>query len=332
MRVGRVLIAGFVLALLGICLLLTVDRIVAPAGVAAVVAMAFVPYAFPGYLGCLLAGLWLRLRAVSLRSRRGWSGVVLVAFLGAALHAGWLAPAYVGAHPAQEPTLTVLQLNTRFGEADEQEVVRLAASRNADVVVLEELDPASAARFARAGLHRLLPYNAGRAASGTMVFSRWPLARVTALPVSRGGVLVQVRAPRPFWLLGLHSAQPAVDVGRWAGDLAEVRRVVAGRTGAGLVVGDFNATLDHEPMRRILAAGLRDAAEEANSGWQPTWPSNQARFLGLPVPVSLVALDHVLVTRQLGVVTTRTVTVTGTDHEALVASLVRQETAPATLS
>jgi endonuclease/exonuclease/phosphatase (EEP) superfamily protein YafD len=323
MRVARALVGGFGLVLLAICLLLTLDRIVVPDGRAGVVAMAFVSYALPGYVVCLLAALWLRMRPSSVRARRGWTGVTVVAFLGAALHAGWQAPSYVGDHPSQEPTLTVLQLNTRFGEADPAEVVRLAATRHADVVVLEELDTGAAARLARAGLHTLLPHSAGRAAAGTMVFSRWPVAHARELPVSKGGVLVQVRAPRPFWLVGLHASQPALDVSRWSRDLADARRVVAGRRGAGLVVGDFNATLAHGPLRAILATGLRDAAEEANSGRQPTWPSSQVRFLGLPVPVSLFAIDHVLVSRQFGVVSTRTITVTGTDHKALVASLVR---------
>jgi hypothetical protein len=41
------------------------------------------------------------------------------------------------------------------------------------------------------------------------------------------------------------------------------------------------------------------------------------------MPLSLFALDHVLVTDRIGVVATRTITVDGTDHKALVASLVR---------
>ena len=330
MHLGRVLVAGIALVLLGICLLLTLDRIVVPTGLAAVLAMAFVAYALPGYLLCLVLALWLRRRARRSVAERGagprprsarlWSAVVVVAFLGAALHAGWLAPSYVGAHPSQEPTLTVLQLNTRHGNADPAQVTGLARSRAADVVVLEEVDSGAAARYAQAGLRRLLPHTA--ASHGAVVFSRWPLRGVRRLPISDGGVLADVAAPKPFWLLGLHTTEPMNGLTTWQHDLAEVRRVVAGKHGPGLVVGDFNATLDHGPMRQLLARGLRDAAEAGNAGWQPTWPSNQVPVFGVSPPMRLITIDHVLVTRPFGVVSTRTVAVAGTDHEALVASLV----------
>jgi endonuclease/exonuclease/phosphatase (EEP) superfamily protein YafD len=252
-----------------------------------------------------------------------WSTSAVIAFLGAALHAGWLAPAYVGTHPSQEPSLTVLQLNTRFGEAAPAEVVRLARSRSADVVVLEELDAAAVSRLAAAGLGKVLPHRVGDANRGTMIFSRWPLRHARQLPVSKGAVLVQVAAPRPFWVIGLHTTQPAVSSSTWAQDLHEARVVAGRQSGPGLVVGDFNATLDHGPVRLLLQSGLHDAAEAGDAGWQPTWPSSGGgRPLGVPMPFSLFALDHVLVTRHIGVVTTRALTVDGTDHKALVASLL----------
>jgi endonuclease/exonuclease/phosphatase family metal-dependent hydrolase len=78
-----------------------------------------------------------------------------------------------------------------------------------------------------------------------------------------------------------------------------------------MVVGDFNATLDHGPVRDLLGLGLRDAARESNAGWQPTWPA------WLP----LIAVDHVLVSRDLGVISTKSAVVEGTDHRALVAEV-----------
>lgn len=312
------------LVLLG-CVLVSLDRIVAPEFPAAVVAIVLVAYAFPAYLFCLVSALVLRRKPRRRsRGRRWWSSVAVVAVVGAALHAAWLAPAFVGSHPSQEPTLTILQLNTRFGLADPGQVVRLAASRQADVVVLEELNPHAAARLGAAGLGNELPHWWGSARAGTMVFSRWPLRHPSQLPVSKGAVRVRVAAPQPFWLIGLHTTQPLVSTSTWLRDLSEVRRVVTRQHGAGVVVGDFNATLNHGAMRRLLGAGLNDAAQAGNSGWQPTWPSDDvARVFRVPIPVSLFTLDHVLVTRQIDVVATRTITVSGTDHKALVASLVR---------
>jgi len=308
-----------------LCLLVSLDRIFTPTSSVAVVAIVLVGYALVGYLLCLVGVLVLRHRtARGARSRRWWTGAALLAATGLVLHAAWAAPAFVGSHPSREPTLTVLQLNTRFGNAAPDQVVQLATSRQADVVVLEELDPRVAARFVDAGLGTLLPHRSGDAHDGTMVFSRWPLRQARQLPVSKGAVRVRVAAPRPFWLLALHTTQPMVSTTTWLRDLRVARRAVARQHGPGLVVGDFNATLNHGPMRDLLGEDLADAAQAANSGFQPTWPSDDvARVLGVPVPISLVTLDHVLVTRQFGVVTTRTLTVSGTDHKALVASLVR---------
>lgn len=313
-----------VVVLLG-CLLVTLDRIFTPGFTLAVVAIVLVAYAFPAYLVCLVSAVVLRLApGGGSRGRRWWSSVAVVAALGAALHAFWLSPAFVGNHPSREPTLTVLQLNTRFGLADPRQVAQLAAARDADVVVLEELNPKAASRLGAAGLGQELPHRWGDARAGTMVFSRWPLRNPAELPVSKGAIRVRVGATRPFWLIGLHTTQPLVSTTRWQQDLSTVRQAVLRRHGPGIVVGDFNATLNHGPMRHLLGTGLRDAAQAGNSGWQPTWPSDhEARVLGIPIPVGLFTLDHVLVTPQIDVVSTRTITVGGTDHKALVASLIR---------
>jgi endonuclease/exonuclease/phosphatase (EEP) superfamily protein YafD len=83
------------------------------------------------------------------------------------------------------------------------------------------------------------------------------------------------------------------------------------------VVGDFNATRDHQPFRAILDTGLRDAAEQAGSGWQPTWPARGSWGWLRP----LLTIDHVLATDQWQAVDTSTLEVPGSDHLALVARL-----------
>jgi endonuclease/exonuclease/phosphatase family metal-dependent hydrolase len=93
-------------------------------------------------------------------------------------------------------------------------------------------------------------------------------------------------------------------------------------TGPRLAVGDFNATLDHGPMRDLMATGLRSAAEEANSGWQPTWPTAGSPTMGGVSPFRLMAIDHVLLSRELSAVSTDVASVPGTDHHAVIARVV----------
>ena len=69
-------------------------------------------------------------------------------------------------------------------------------------------------------------------------------------------------------------------------------------SGAGpprVLAGDFNATLDHAELRRLLDRGYRDAAEQAGVALRPTWPAGKS----LP---TLVTIDHVLADPRIRVV------------------------------
>jgi endonuclease/exonuclease/phosphatase (EEP) superfamily protein YafD len=86
-----------------------------------------------------------------------------------------------------------------------------------------------------------------------------------------------------------------------------------------MIVGDLNATMDHVPMRTLVGIGFEDAATQAHSQFQPTWPAaGQVSRLGIVVP-SLVPIDHVFVSSGLRALHTDSVTVQGTDHRALLA-------------
>jgi hypothetical protein len=171
------------------------------------------------------------------------------------------------------------------------------------------------------------PYVVGGAGSEpglTVMTSDLEFGRGDARPFSvrNGGLDLRVAAPVPFRVLAVHAAQPILEPKTWFRDLGRVRERASSLTEEGptIVVGDFNATHDHAPWRAILGAGLRDAAEQAGSGWQPTWPNS---YRGWVVP--LIMIDHVLTTDQYAACHTRTVLISGTDHRALVVKLhVRQ--------
>ena len=117
----------------------------------------------------------------------------------------------------------------------------------------------------------------------------------------------------------MHPYSPTVP-GAWRDDHAAVVAAVDSER-PDLVVGDFNATADHPPMRALADLGYRDVGELANQGWQPTWPSSGARdVLGIPVP-SLVQIDHVLVGPLLAAISMRTVAIADSDHRAVLADV-----------
>ncbi|NUR90515.1 MAG: endonuclease/exonuclease/phosphatase family protein, partial [Nonomuraea sp.] len=78
--------------------------------------------------------------------------------------------------------------------------------------------------------------------------------------------------------------------------------------------GDGNATLDHLPVRDLLASGYRDAADAMGRGLSPTWPQYGWGQLG-------VAIDHVLADRRMGVRDFRVLPLARTDHRAVFAEL-----------
>lgn len=278
-------------------------------------ATSFAPYALVGFVLAAL-GLGLLLRGTD-PALRGWlaSGVAL-SILGAGFHAALLVPAYVGEHATGPADLVVLNLNLRKGHADAGQAVALARRSNAQVVVLEEVTPAELGRLHAAGIAERLPHeagNAGAGGSGTMIFSAFPLGAVARVPLQHGAYRVAVAAPKPFWLVAVHVAQPLVGPGNWRADWSVLDQVVPTLAGRPVVlVGDFNSTLDHRPVRNLLGDGFADAARSANSGWQPTWPST-----GL----GLIAIDHVLTRGGYRAISTSTFHVGGSDHRALVARL-----------
>jgi endonuclease/exonuclease/phosphatase (EEP) superfamily protein YafD len=102
-------------------------------------------------------------------------------------------------------------------------------------------------------------------------------------------------------------------VGAWRDDLRSLPG--AGRGPVRILAGDFNATLDHAELRRLLDTGYEDAADEVGAGLRATWP-RRWRF---PHPV---AIDHVLADRRCGVRAFSVHAIPGTDHRAVFAELV----------
>jgi endonuclease/exonuclease/phosphatase (EEP) superfamily protein YafD len=295
-------------------------RVFTPAPRRLVLATSFVPFATIGYL---LAALLLLVgwRLTSGRLRRVAAGLAALSLLGSVGHAALLVPLYVGSHASGRPDLVVMTSNLRLGFADMTTVGQVALAQDVDVLVLEEVTPVEAASMA--ALQGRFPYHAGVPAAGaygTMVFSRYPLRDVVRLPISKGTWRMRVQAPTPFWFVGVHTAQPLSKAAAWRSDHAWLLRAVHDLPGPVVLAGDFNATLDHRPMRRLLSAGFADAARQANSGWDPTWPGAGDADGGLPFGLHLLTLDHVL-TRQYSAISTRTYTIPQSDHRALVARL-----------
>lgn len=285
----------------------------------------------PGPLVWLLALLPLfalaapALAALALWARAWFALAIALLTLGGAV--SWYAPMFVATTaptgPAQNQVV-VATANLKFGKADARAVVDMVREEGVEVLGVQELTPTMARELDEAGLGDMLPHallDARRGAGGTGLYSASSLAdarTVTGLRWAVVAATVEIEGAAPLEVYVVHPSSPGeIDHDFWARDLDAFHRIVADETQTNqaaemLVLGDFNATLDHAPMRRILDAGLVDAAEQAGAGIVPTFPSG-------PSPPALAAIDHVLASTQGPVATAvHSVTLPGTDHRALV--------------
>lgn len=229
----------------------------------------------------------------------------------------WLLPRFTADGtdvPATAPRLRVAAINSHVGAVDPRALVDFVRSANVDVLAVGELAPGAIPRLDDAGLRELMPYRELRPQDDSSIYSRLPitssgpLAAPTTWPQTRAAVSA---FGRTIDVVAVHTYYPAGDSSLWTRDMAALT-TTAGENS--VVLGDFNATLDHAPMRDLLAAGLVDAHAELGNGWAPTWPAN-----GLLPPV--VQLDHVLHGHGLAAVTTSEHTLPGTDHRLVFAEL-----------
>lgn len=324
MRLRWLLLGLVVTVLLVPAVALTVARLAQPPGGAWVRLVAFTPYALVlyGVALILLAAAWAAAQGAW---RRLAATLTIVSLAGVVLHGMLLSRSFVGGVvvPVRGDPLTVMTLNLMLGQASAAAVVEAATTRDVDLLVLQEVTPSALGRLEEAGLAAAFPHRAGEPAdgpAGTVVLARQRLQDVSAVDTEFGGWQLTTG---DVTLLAVHPRPPVGDAAGWVADHRAIRRAAYERSGATLIVGDFNATTDHGVMRELAGRGYDDAATASNAGWQPTWPGGgEVRVAGLSVP-PLLAIDHVLTNDALHAVSTESVAVDGTDHRALVAILSR---------
>ncbi|WP_408058052.1 endonuclease/exonuclease/phosphatase family protein [Verrucosispora sioxanthis] len=279
-------------------------------------ALAFTPYVTIGSLVPLVLALALRRRAPA-----------IVAALTTLALVALVAPRALPAPQpdAAGPTVRVLTANLLAGAADPAAVVEVVRARQVDLLLVQELTPTAQAELDRLGLdmvlvHRQLNPIVGTPGSG--LYARHPLSDGGvrqlrgAWAFTQAYATVTVPGAPPVRVESAHPAAPyAVDqVEFWRDDLA-AQPAATPDGPLSILAGDFNATLDHGPLRTLLDTGYVDAAASVGAGLTGTWGPYDGGF------IPPVVIDHVLVDRRIAV---RDVTVhplPGSDHRMVLAEL-----------
>jgi endonuclease/exonuclease/phosphatase (EEP) superfamily protein YafD len=274
-----------------------------------VVLMAFTPYAALSSFVPLFVAAVLRARAAAVVA------VAAIAVFGFAL-----LPRTVGtaAKPSGGPTLRVLTANVLRSSVDPRVLAGLVRSERVDVLSVQELSPQLDRELQRV----LPPLGLGRRvarprehAAGTGLYSRYPLAPDSP-PADTIFAMAAARLSLPggeqVRLVAVHPSAPNRPelIGPWRHDL---RALPAAGPGPTILAGDFNATLDHAELRRVLDRGYRDAADAIGTGLKGTWPTDR----DLP----RVSIDHVLTDRLTRVISVSVRELPGSDHRAVLAEL-----------
>ncbi|MGW2701472.1 endonuclease/exonuclease/phosphatase family protein [Streptomyces sp. NPDC001340] len=251
---------------------------------------------------------------------RWWPGLVWgVVVLG--LLAWYLEPYGKTTQPAGPPlaALRVLTSNVEFGHATPALVPQIRRLRP-DLVFVEECEYTCQATlegdFARAYPHRQAVAAGG--SHGSLILSRFPLKGTAGVRGTMGmpGAVADVRGHTVRVQLAHPMPPLARQVGLWQRELGRLRAFAAADPHTPTILaGDFNASQDHAAFRRILDAGLTDAARLAGHDRTPSWPARTSSVIGAQI-------DHVLLsTPDFSATDARFLRLTGTDHRALVVDI-----------
>jgi endonuclease/exonuclease/phosphatase (EEP) superfamily protein YafD len=285
-------------------------------------ASAFLPY---GAIAWLVAAVIL---LMATRGRGRWLAAPLVA--GLLAHSLMFAAYFDTTNQAPagtEPTLRLMSLNLRYGQADLGQLLTEVERVRPDVLVLTEFTSQADAVLTAPEWQALLPHHLGTTgrpmgphewgdSSGTQVLSRTPLTELARSEDTRATSLVVrlTAAGRSFVLVAAHPAN-AVSEGL-NGWLRESQQLIAlakpYSSGPLVIAGDLNSVPEHYTLRNLLAAtGLH----ECLTGWQPTYPAHRM--------VPLIRIDHVLASAQFTTVSSDTFAASGSDHRGVVAELAQ---------
>jgi endonuclease/exonuclease/phosphatase family metal-dependent hydrolase len=291
--------------------------LIPPTDDASAMSASFIPY---GMLADLISLVAFGIAFVRARQRLALGLLAGLSALLLILQLGWISPQFVADdRPPTGAQFTLISLNLTVGRAAVDQLRRQAAA--ADVVVLVEVTENAYLSVSNA-LRDRFPYRTPPNAdvrSGSMILSRFPMSEVRSLD----GFFPQVSAATTVPGLGAvnvvatHPCNPFCDEGLWSSDHQKLlERADQLKDTPTVIAGDFNATRDHGPIRRLVDHGFTSGTDIVGAGWQPTFPTE-----GWLPP--MIEIDHVLVNPLLTVTSIHTFEVPGADHLGLVARLAK---------
>jgi len=256
-----------------------------------VLAASFIPYGVLAWVGTTIL--------IAAAARGHAKLIALLTVAGLLLQVAWARPYWpVPTTPdtSQADAITVMSINLRCDGVGLEGLGAEVARVDPDILVLQGADPETRQFFEEDGRLDERPNRYFYPLEidpdcGKQVLSRHPIEDVTA---PDGRPTLRVTTPSiPLILIPVDVPTPLQGLDVWEGALTDVQdAAVTHLDEPALVIGDFNAVLEHLPLRRMLRTGFADAASHVRPGWRPTFPADR----GHPPAITI---DHALVSPSL---------------------------------
>ena len=149
------------------------------------------------------------------------------------------------------------------------------------------------------------------------VWSRYPIVDVEQMRFGHAALLVTLNIDGHLVrLVAAHLSNGVTgSYDDWKNDLAAIAADTAKLSGPVIVVGDFNATLAHPPLRILQTNGYREVHSWLGHGLRPSWPMD-----AWPIP-PMMRIDHAFVRGGLAPLAVRDFNLTDSDHRGFVVDL-----------
>jgi endonuclease/exonuclease/phosphatase (EEP) superfamily protein YafD len=234
----------------------------------------------------------------------------------------WARPSVSVGAGADAPQLKVAFANVCRSNTDVAGILAELAAGEHDVVALAEvtdhhLDAIGSILPSGTYPWRLVEPDRPDGSKGLALVSRFPMEQVEKWWTQGHPQLdatVLVPGALPLRLLVVHTWGPlGRKIRRWRAQLADVAARAEGEDT--LIVGDFNATLQHRSFARLVGTRWSVASTRAFGGWRGTWPANR-RWRP-----ALFRIDHILAGPGISVRSGRALRASGSDHRPVSAVL-----------
>jgi endonuclease/exonuclease/phosphatase (EEP) superfamily protein YafD len=214
------------------------------------------------------------------------------------------------AKPGDEQ-LTVAFANVYNNNTQTAAIADALVASDADVIVVAELTPPVLRAINTLGAKH--PFQAGSADpanEGIALWSRYPITRTENRRAGHAALLVTLDVHgKSVQLFAVHPFNNGIGIPNsdWERSADEVARQSDAITGPTIVVGDFNATLAHPPLRQMQDNGYREVHSWLGHGLSPSWPTDR----GFP---PLFRIDHAFVRGAVAPLAVKEIPIPGGDH------------------